>query len=1098
MSQTITGYHNVTQTLSAGTPNVTITGTINAYGPAGTYSVNVGNGPTLIPFAGAVFGPSTGNFTITNTGLIETHGTNASNPFAGGILLGASGAVLNSGTIQGASGIAVFGTGSSYIENSKQIDGSIGVGVVLFSGSGTVVNSGTIYGARYGAVALFGGGVVSNTSTGLLSSGTLKGDQYAVTGQKNSHPVTVQNAGTIIGYSGGINLGSGGLVSNSGDIRAVGTNTAGTGNKYTNFYGGVQLNDGGTLINSGTITGQNGVYLHYYNPTTHSNTPPPGLAGYVKNSGLIAASSTAGLQIRTTSSTYGLFGTGIALELPGTAVNNGMISASNVGVFIQAQGTNAETMTVVNNGTITGVRYAGIEAQNGTAIIHNSGTIQQTGSGGGTLAAYAGVYLQQSGQVFNSLSSVISGRSGIRMNSSGYVDNAGSIAGNHGAGVYFANAGTMVNTGTVTGVHEGIVTGATGAGAGEISNTGLITAGNTIFINNGVTLGDTGMALLSGGHATNQSGGTISAGIGVYLRDAGEIINQAGGRIIGGTYLGVYAANTLGLTAGLNNNGYIYGKQIGAYFKDGGNVSNASGGTITGGRIGVDVTASSGILATIDNAGQLTATGTTFVFNGKTYDATGVVLSGGGTFDNAATGTVSGVGGAALLGSNGTLINAGLIQGAPGGSAVYFGGTGDRLILDTGARFTGSIGDAANNGVLELASGSSAGSFDMGGTVSGFNSITFDNGAAWTLEGNYAELGSIAAAINGFTIGDTLVLDGFTATSDTFAGGVLTLSNGTSTELLSLPGVPPATAFTITDVTAGTQITEVTCYARGTRIATARGEVAVEELQIGDEVQTLHAGLQKIKWIGTRSYAAPFANHAKVLPIHIKPGALAENIPARDLFVSPGHAICIDGALVHAARLVNGVSITQLPRVEEVTYFHIELENHEIIFAENCPAETFMGESFRPQFHNAESFHTLYPQGSAPEHMCLPRLDSGFQLEAIRHRLKGRAGIASPSASGPLRGYVDSAGPQICAGWAQDTASPETPVCLDIFSAGQRVGRVLANFYREDVRDAGFGSGNHGFEFTLPEGIVTPVEVRRSTDSSLLAQTDAAANAAAA
>ncbi|NNM57691.1 Hint domain-containing protein [Acidocella sp.] len=1039
------------QALSSSQPDVVITGTINAYGSVGSYSVNTGSGATLQSFSAAVFGPSTAIFTITNTGLIESHGTNASNPFDGGILLGASGTVLNSGTIESASGIAAFGSGSSYIENSKLIDGSIGVGVVLFSGSGTVVNSGTVYGAKYGAVALFGGGVVSNTSTGLLSSGLAKGDQYALSGQKNSQPVTVQNAGTIIGYAGGIDLGSGGLVSNTGDIRAVGTNAAGTGQNYTNFYGGVRLNDGGTVLNSGTISGQNGVYLHYYNSTTKSNTPPAGLYGYVKNSGLIEASTTAGLQLTVssngTTSTYGLFGTGIAMEVPGTVVNTGTINATNVGVVIQAQGTNAETITLVNSGNITGARYAGVGEQNGTAIIHNTGVIQQTGSGGGTLAAYAGIYLQQSGQVFNSAGGVISGRSAIRMNGGGYVENAGSIAANHGVGVYFATSGTAVNSGAITGVHDGVVAGIRGGG-GYVTNSGLITAGGTVFVSGGKTFGEVGVLLWSGGTLTNETGGTISAAAGVYL----------------------YGSDT---------------------------VTNQTGGTIAGIAIGVDGAARSGVSTTIDNAGLIAATGTSFSLNGTVYPATGVVLAGSGIIDNAASGTIAGAGGVGILGASGTLINAGLIEGSFG-TAVLLSGASDRLILDAGARFGGAIHDSGTYGALELASGSSAGSFDMGGTVSGFNSITFDNGAAWTLEGNYAELGyPSTVAISGFTVGDTLVLDGFTATSDTFVAGMLTLSNGTSTETFYLPGVPPATAFNITDVTAGTQITEVTCYARGTRIATGRGEVAVEDLRIGDAVPTMHAGMQKIKWIGMRGYAAPFANHAKVLPICVRAGALGEGVPSRDLFVSPGHAICIDGVLVHAAQLVNGVSIIQMPRVDEVIYYHIELENHEVIFAENCPAESFMGEYFRTQFHNAASFKALYPQGCAPEHMCLPRLDSGFQLDAIWRRIAARAGIAAPAADGALRGYVDIAGPVLCAGWAQDAAAPETPVCLDIFSQGRRIGRVLANLYREDVRDAGFGSGRHGFEFILPEGVALPVEVRRSTDGSQLAKTDTDAARAA-
>ena len=288
------------------------------------------------------------------------------------------------------------------------------------------------------------------------------------------------------------------------------------------------------------------------------------------------------------------------------------------------------------------------------------------------------------------------------------------------------------------------------------------------------------------------------------------------------------------------------------------------------------------------------------------------------------------------------------------------------------------------------------------------------------------------------------------------------------------------------------------CFCAGTRIATASGEVLVEDLQIGDLIRTLHAGVQKIRWIGQQSYDGRFiAGNRAALPVCIQADAIGAGIPARDLWVSPGHAICIDGVLVHASYLVNGASIIQAEHVESVTYYHIELDSHEVIFAENCPAESFLGERFRGQFHNAASYRALYPEGCAPEHMCLPLLDSGFQLDAIQRRLAGRAGIAVLAASGALRGYVDQAGPDVCAGWAQDEATPEIPVCLDIFSAGRRIGRVLANFFRGDVRDAGYGSGYHGFSFQLPENTATPIEIRRSADGSKLTLTAAAISRAA-
>ena len=45
------------------------------------------------------------------------------------------------------------------------------------------------------------------------------------------------------------------------------------------------------------------------------------------------------------------------------------------------------------------------------------------------------------------------------------------------------------------------------------------------------------------------------------------------------------------------------------------------------------------------------------------------------------------------------------------------------------------------------------------------------------------------------------------------------------------------------------------CYVRGTMIATSGGEVAVEDLAIGDHVVTVDGAAEPILWIGRRSFA---------------------------------------------------------------------------------------------------------------------------------------------------------------------------------------------------------------------------------------------------
>jgi hypothetical protein len=165
--------------------------------------------------------------------------------------------------------------------------------------------------------------------------------------------------------------------------------------------------------------------------------------------------------------------------------------------------------------------------------------------------------------------------------------------------------------------------------------------------------------------------------------------------------------------------------------------------------------------------------------------------------------------------------------------------------------------------------------------------------------------------------------------------------------------------FKLTDITDGdvsksfSEAFVTPCYAPGTRIATPTGEVAVEDLQIGDLVATAAGALRAVKWIGRRGYSATtVAEYPNVRPVLIREGALAPAVPHRDLTVSPMHALFIDGAFVPAAALVNGVSILRQDTAGPVDYIHIELDAHEVIFAEGAPAESFVDDHSRAMFDN--------------------------------------------------------------------------------------------------------------------------------------------------
>lgn len=197
--------------------------------------------------------------------------------------------------------------------------------------------------------------------------------------------------------------------------------------------------------------------------------------------------------------------------------------------------------------------------------------------------------------------------------------------------------------------------------------------------------------------------------------------------------------------------------------------------------------------------------------------------------------------------------------------------------------------------------------------------------------------------------------------------------------------------------TAGTAApgTYVYCFLVGTHIATADGERPIEELLVGDQVMTAGGSSATVKWIGRMTLPVTPFNRNSVLPVLVRRGALGNGVPHRNLYVSADHALLIDGSLVHASALVNGSSIVRAVDVgEQVSYLHIETEEHEIILAEGAAAETFIDNVSREQFDNAAEYAALYPNAAPMQELDLPRVKFARQLpRAIAHRLDVAAGI---------------------------------------------------------------------------------------------------------
>ncbi len=145
----------------------------------------------------------------------------------------------------------------------------------------------------------------------------------------------------------------------------------------------------------------------------------------------------------------------------------------------------------------------------------------------------------------------------------------------------------------------------------------------------------------------------------------------------------------------------------------------------------------------------------------------------------------------------------------------------------------------------------------------------------------------------------------------------------------------------------------VICFASGTLIDTPHGPRAVEDLQPGDRVRTRDNGDQDILWSGScRMTGARLHALPHLRPVLIRPGALGIERPHSGLLVSPDHRMLVRGfaarrlfgtdeVLVQAASLVDGNSVMVEPKMREVTYVHLLLANHQILWANGVETESF-------------------------------------------------------------------------------------------------------------------------------------------------------------
>jgi hypothetical protein len=186
---------------------------------------------------------------------------------------------------------------------------------------------------------------------------------------------------------------------------------------------------------------------------------------------------------------------------------------------------------------------------------------------------------------------------------------------------------------------------------------------------------------------------------------------------------------------------------------------------------------------------------------------------------------------------------------------------------------------------------------------------------------------------------------------------------------------------------------DVVCFLEGTRIAVPGGEIEVERLCPGDLVWTDSGVARPVRWLGVQTVSLRFADPARVLPIRIPTGALGPGLPRRDLLVSPGHALLLDGLLVQAGALAGSGAIRRETRMPaRFRYFHVELDSHDLLIAEGVPAESFLDAAAELPFDNAAG----RGERQLAESLPYPRIKAPRQLPAaLPRRLAMAQGAAA-------------------------------------------------------------------------------------------------------
>jgi hypothetical protein len=555
------------------------------------------------------------------------------------------------------------------------------------------------------------------------------------------------------------------------------------------------------------------------------------------------------------------------------------------------------------------------------------------------------------------------------------------------------------------------------------------TNADTVVINQGTATVDTSTDVAS---TVTLSGGKLSlASSGVELNISNNFTQTAGafsmtnGTLIAGSvgFNASGSAKTFSITGGtFTDNGALTVTGTGSFTDDATTTvsgtaafTDTTGATIGGAgnplisyntmTVGAAVSVSTGTLTV--SSGALTVNGS------QTLSMTSgtIVATAGGIVDNGTisgkgklTGTISGTGAVTATAAN--LLD--LVSNVTSTTNTF-------NIANSATSILKLDGTTASGTTISFTSGTSTGILELN-DVTG-STVNF-SGAVFNMDAGSSSTKNSVSGLDYINVQSTpitnAVLNGAGNSIELFDGatdlGAIALSTAHAGDFANWQSDTTVTGGN--KVGSGTDIwlNNVVCFAAGTNILTEAGNTSVEQITEGDMVIAVdgaEAIARRVKWVGYRRIDLvrhPQPNLAA--PVRIRRDAFGENLPQRDLVVSPDHCLFVDDKLIPAKLLLNDMTIVQERDTHMVEYYHIELDRHAVLLAEGLPAESYLDTGNRAFFSNAGLALVLHPEfhvNAGLKHWekdaCAPLAVSEAAVEPVWRRLAERAeslGFARP------------------------------------------------------------------------------------------------------